>query len=88
MVHRHKEQIAEITIKDNSEDLVLTKEAKRLLSIFIEQHPPDRLSRNLRRMLLHFLMSEGGLMESYNEDLLYDLDALFNLIEEIQLKNA
>ena len=86
MVRKHKEPIAEITIKSNFEDLALTREAKRLLSIFVEQHPPQRLSRNLRKMLLHFLMSEGGLMETYNEDLLYDLDALFNLIEEIQLK--
>jgi len=86
MVRKKNEQIAEITIKSDSEALVLTKKAKGLLSTFIEQHPPLRLSRNLRKMLLHFLMSEGGLEESYNEDLLYDLDALFSLIEEIRIK--
>ena len=85
MVRKKKERIAEITIKSDSGALVVTREAKGLLSTFIEQHPPLRLSRNLRKMLLHFLMSEGGIEESYNQDLLYDLDALFSLIEEIRI---
>lgn len=54
---------------------------------FIEQHPARRVSLNLRRMLLEFLMIEHSVEAMYLNDLLYDLDALFELLEVIQIEN-
>jgi hypothetical protein len=54
---------------------------------FIDQHPARRVSLNLRRMLLEFLMTEHGVEAMYLNDLLYDLDALFELLEVIQTEN-
>ena len=79
-----EEQTAEIKVNVKTGDLIVNSEAKRLLQFFVEQHPPLRLSMNLRRMLLHSLMSEGGLENAFLEDLLYDLEGLFDLIDEIQ----
>lgn len=55
---------------------------------FIEYHPPARLSRNLRRMLLELLLTEGGGDGLYFNDLLYDLDGLFELLDEVELERS
>lgn len=51
---------------------------------FAEYHPARRFSRNLRSMLLEFLMHDGTLEAFYLKDLLYDLEGLFELLEVIQ----
>jgi len=51
---------------------------------FIEYHPAKRLSLNLRKMLLEFLQFDGSIEASYLQDLLYDLDGLFDLLELVQ----
>ena len=76
---------AEIKANGKTGDLEVSSEAKRLLQLFLEQHPPQRLSMNLRKMLLHSLISEGGLENGFLGDLLYDLDGLFDLIDAIQI---
>lgn len=50
---------------------------------FMEYHPAARLSHNLRKMLMEFLMSDGAVESIYLKDLLYDLDALFDFLEII-----
>ncbi len=50
----------------------------------LEHHPARRLSVNLRTMLLEFLMCEGAIESPYLEDLLYDLEGLFRLLEVAQ----
>lgn len=69
------------------EPLVLSKAVKDELVRFKESHPVRRFSRNLRTMLIEFLMYEGAIEASYLQDLLYDLQGLFDLLEVIQLEN-
>ena len=54
-------------------------------SRFREFHPAKRFSVNLRTMLIEFLMYEGAIEARYMQDLLYDLQGLFELLEAIQL---
>src|SRR5277367_6420168 len=51
---------------------------------FIEYHPAKRFSKNLRSMLLEFLMFEGAIEAIYLNDLLYDLEGLFQLLDVIE----
>ena len=66
---------------------ILGKDLEEALFHFKEYHPAKRLSRNLRTMLIDFLMYEGAVEVSYLEDLLYDLQALFALLDAIQRDN-
>ncbi|MEJ0057613.1 MAG: hypothetical protein WDN75_19390 [Bacteroidota bacterium] len=65
-------------------DHVLSQEITEKLIHFIEHHPPRRFTTTLRRMLLEFLMYDGAIEASYLNDLLYDLDGLFELLEAAQ----
>ncbi len=51
---------------------------------FIEYHPAKDFRRNLRKMLLEFLMHEGAVESIYLKDLLYDIDGLFDLFDAIE----
>jgi hypothetical protein len=51
---------------------------------FIEYHPARRLSTNLRSLLIEFLTYEGATEAEYLQDLLYDLEGLFELLEKVQ----
>jgi hypothetical protein len=51
---------------------------------FMEYHPAARVTCNLRKMTFEFLMSEAAIENIYLKDLLYDLDGLFDLLDEIQ----
>lgn len=51
---------------------------------FIEYHPASRFSKNLRNMLLEFLQFDGGTEASYLNNLLYDLEGLFALLDVIE----
>jgi hypothetical protein len=59
----------------------LTTGAQSAVLRFTEYHPVPRFSRNLRTLLLEFLMFEGATEVSYLPDLLYDLQGLFELFE-------
>lgn len=51
---------------------------------FIEYHPAGRFSKNLRNMLLEFLQFDGAIEAGYLDDLLYDLEGLFALLDVIE----
>lgn len=51
---------------------------------FIEYHPSRRFNRNLRKMLLEFMMSDVAVEAFYIKDLLYDLEGLFDLLDAIE----
>jgi hypothetical protein len=51
---------------------------------FYEYHPARRLSRNLRSMLLEFLMYDGSAEAEYLRDLMIDLDGLFSLLDVME----
>ena len=48
---------------------------------FLDYTPPARLSRNLRKMLITWLIAEQGSTPAYYEDLLHDLNNLFELLD-------
>ncbi len=54
------------------------------LTRFMEYHPAKRVDQNLRRMLLEFLQYDGALEAGYLNDLLYDLEGLYDLLDVIQ----
>jgi hypothetical protein len=54
------------------------------LARFIEYHPAKRVSQNLRKMLMEFLTYEGATEVGYLQDLLYDLQGMFEFLEAIQ----
>jgi hypothetical protein len=51
---------------------------------FYEYHPARRFSRNLRSMLLEFLMYDGSAEADYLRDLMIDLDGLFSLLDAME----
>lgn len=51
---------------------------------FIEYHPAGRFSKNLRNMLLEFLQFDGAIEAGYLNDLIYDLEGLFALLDVIE----
>jgi hypothetical protein len=50
---------------------------------FVEYHPAERFSRNLRSFLLEFLMYDGSAEAEYLRDLVIDMDGLFGLLDTI-----
>src|SRR5258705_10839152 len=54
---------------------------------FRECHPVDRFSRNLRTLLIEFLMYDGAIEANYLQDLLYDIQGLFELLEVMEFEN-
>ena len=53
---------------------------------FYEYHPAQRLSRNLRSLLLEFLMYDGSTEAEYLRDLVIDLDGLFTLLDAMEVE--
>lgn len=71
-----------------TDDGIMSTHLREEVIRFIECHPARRFSRNLRRMLFEFLMTEGAVESLYLKDLLYDLDGLFELLEVIEGEEA
>ena len=55
---------------------------------FVEYHPAARLKKNIRKMLLEFLMSDGAVENLYLKDLLYDMEGLFELLDVIEVNDG
>ena len=51
---------------------------------FMEYHSAKQLSRNLRKMLLEYLMRGNAIEALYLKELLYDIDGLFELLDIIE----
>lgn len=75
-----------ISVQKN-EDPTLSDPLKEELLRFIEYHSAKRFSKNLRSMLLEFLMDDSAIESNYLKDLLYDLEGLFDLLEVIQAED-
>lgn len=60
---------------------VLSKPMQEAMIRFLEYHPAKRFSKNVRKMLLEYLMSDGAVENLYFNDLLYDLEGLFDLLD-------
>jgi len=61
----------------------LTKQQTAAFSTFLEYADTSRLNRNLRNMLLLYLMYEDDVIPNDLPDLLYDLYNLFALLDEV-----
>lgn len=66
----------------------LSKEQIEEFKRFIEYHPAERFSKNLRKMLIEFLMYDGALEAVYLKDLLWDLEGLFMLLDILESKDC
>lgn len=66
----------------------LTDDLREEFLQFLDFHSAQRLSKNLRKMLLEFLSNDGALETVYLKDLLYDLDGLFDLLDVIEKTQA
>lgn len=62
----------------------LTKQQKQAFTSFLEYANAQRLSRNLRNMLMLYLQAEQKALPTYTDDLLYDLYILFELLDEVE----
>ena len=63
---------------------VISHELLEQFERFYEYHPARRLSRNLRSLLLEFLMYDGSAEAEYLRDLVIDLDGLFTLHDAME----
>lgn len=79
--HRQK---TKIEVPDPTATAMVSSALQEELLRFVEYHPPRRLNRNLRTMLLQYLMHEGSIEAFYLQDLLYDLQALFELMDALE----
>ena len=59
----------------------LSNELKEEFLRFLEYHPARRVSRNLTKMLLEYLMHETAGEADYFKTLIYDLEGLFDLLD-------
>lgn len=62
---------------------ILTEVLENEFASFIDYHSARQFSKNLRKMLIQFLMHERALDAIYLKELLYDLDGLFELLDII-----
>ena len=63
---------------------VLSPRLMEAFERFVEYHPARRLSVNLRSLLLEFLMYDGSPEAEYLQDLVVDLDGLFQLLDVLE----
>ena len=87
------EPVQDVVIEDHLAVSEQTRDAPRAMvsqklleqfERFYEYHPARRLSRNLRSMLLEFLMYDGSAEAEYLRDLVIDLDGLFTLLDAME----
>lgn len=64
----------------------LTPELQEAVETFIEYHNPERTCKLLRAMLMEALKHDLLTEELYFNDLVYDLDGLFSLLETMSGK--
>ncbi len=66
-----------------SQNKSLTKQETAAFASFLEYADTARLNRNLRNMLLLYLMHEDDGIPADLPDLLYDLYHFFSLLDEV-----
>jgi hypothetical protein len=82
----------DVAVEDNAVNELVNEAPRAMVSQklleqferFYEYHPARRFSRNLRSMLLEFLMYDGSAEAEYLRDLVIDLDGLFTLLDAME----
>ena len=59
----------------------LSKSLKQEFSRFMEFHPPEEMIRNMRHLLLEYVMSDSARESTHFKDVVFDLEGLFELLE-------
>lgn len=59
----------------------LSKAMKDAFILFLERHPPNRVSHNLTSLLLEFISIRETSDLPYLQDLAFDLQGLFELLD-------
>lgn len=62
---------------------LISLEKQEALLHFVETHPMDRVSRNLRRVLVQALESDGFTEALDFKEIVHDLDGLFLLLDSL-----
>ncbi len=70
--------------RSNKVEPILSDLLKEEIIRFMEYHPARRFSKNLRNLLLEFLQHDGAIEAINLNDLLYDLEGLFELLDIIE----
>lgn len=70
--------------EETSPRAMVSQELLEAFERFYEYHPARRFSRNLRSMLLEFLMYDGSAEAEYLRELMIDLDGLFSLLDAME----
>lgn len=83
MKQRNARRKIQIKQKAPREKPVFSETLTAEFAQFMEYHEASHFSRNLRKMLLEFLMREESIEAIYLKDLLYDIDGLFDLLDAI-----
>jgi hypothetical protein len=65
-------------------EAVLSKPLKEAFINFLERHPTKRFRKNLRRMLIGYLMEDSGRESIYIYETLLDMDGLFELLDVVE----
>jgi hypothetical protein len=76
--------VQEVAEAEKAPTTVISHELLEQFERFYEYHPARRLSRNLRSLLLEFLMYDGSAEAEYLRDLVIDLDGLFTLLDAME----
>lgn len=79
---RRTSEVEELVI--DAPRATISQELLEQFERFYEYHPARRLSRNLRSLLLEFLMYDGSAEAEYLRDLVIDLDGLFSLLDSME----
>lgn len=79
---RKSSEVEELVI--DAPRATISQELLEQFERFYEYHPARRLSRNLRSLLLEFLMYDGSAEAEYLRDLVIDLDGLFSLLDSME----
>lgn len=66
----------------------LSKAMQEAFVHFLENHPAKRLSKNLRRVLLEYLMQNEAGQSIYLYETLMDLHGLFELLDVVEEKDG
>lgn len=60
---------------------VLSQALQESFLHFLEYHPPQRVSRNLRKVLAEFLKSKNAVESKRSNDIEIDMEGLFALLD-------
>lgn len=63
---------------------ILTKAMQKAFIHFLEHHPAKRISKNLRRVLVEYLMQNEAGQSIYLCEILMDLHGLFELLDIVE----